>query len=237
MTPPGCIFAKNSENLDAGPCPIYSYQILIDAVNIAFKLAFDRANANGAGFLTVPVLSMNFTTGICTLTYDSEYTNSLNGILTSTDGILFNGPLNNLLQFNSHPDTLLGSSFNLVYLSTGSTSTPQNASSITIFNKLDKILFNSTTIFVAQSFFGNNQTNNTVTDISIDTSTLISNTGQWLLYEPNFLRPFILSSNNQIDRVQLQVFYQYLDSTTYPLLINPGQGWNSKLDFIRRFAF
>ena len=237
LTPPGCIFAKNSENLDAGPCPIYSYQILIDAVNIAFKLAFDRANANGAGFLTVPVLSMNFTTGICTLTYDSEYTNSLNGILTSTDGILFNGPLNNLLQFNSHPDTLLGSSFNLVYLSTGSTSTPQNASSITIFNKLDKILFNSTTIFVAQSFFGNNQTNNTVTDISIDTSTLISNTGQWLLYEPNFLRPFILSSNNQIDRVQLQVFYQYLDSTTYPLLINPGQGWNSKLDFIRRFAF
>lgn len=232
----GCIFTKNSENIDAGPAPIYSYQVLINAINIAFELAFIRANVNGAGLLSAPVISMNFQTGICTLTYDSEYTNSKNGVVSSTDGILFNNALSTLIEFNSSADVLV-SGFDLINLSIGSTSTSQNNQTITSFNELDKILFNSTTLFVGQSYFGNNQTNNTVTDIDYDSSTIISNAGQWLLYQPNFIRPFLLASNNAIDRIQIQIFYQYLNGTVYPLMINPSSGWNCKLTFIRKFGY
>jgi len=237
--PGGCIFAKNGENIDAGPASIYTYQVLIDAINSAFRVAFVRANINGAGFLTAPSVSMDFTTGLCTLNYDSDYVNSVNGLQTSTDGILFNSGLNNLLKFNSQPDTITPSMY-LLYLSANAQASPysvvQTNKSITAFNMLDKILFSSTTIYVSQSFFGNNQSNNVITDVDIDTTGLIENSG-WLLYQPNFLRPFALASNNAIDRVQLYVQYSYIDGTTYPLLINAGSGWNAKLDFIRKYQF
>jgi len=237
--PGGCIFAKNGENIDAGPASIYTYQVLIDAINSAFRVAFVRANRNGAGFLTAPSVSMDFTTGLCTLNYNSDYVNSVNGLQTSTDGILFNSGLNNLLKFNSQPDTITPSMY-LLYLSANAPASPysvvQTNKSITAFNMLDKILFSSTTIYVSQSFFGNNQSNNVITDVDIDTTGLIENSG-WLLYQPNFLRPFALASNNAIDRVQLYVQYSYIDGTTYPLLINAGSGWNAKLDFIRKYQF
>jgi len=238
FVPSGCIFAKNGENIDAGPAPIYSYQVIIDAINVAFKTAFVRANINGAGLLTAPSISLNFTTGLCTLTYDEEYVNSLDGLPLSTDGILFSPGLNNLLIFNSNID-IIDPTYYLVYLSANGTapySTTQNNKSITTFNMLDKILFSSTTIYVSQSFIKNNQSNNVITDVDIDTSGSIDNSG-WLLYQPNFLRPFALASNNAIDRVQLYVQYSYIDGTTYPLLLNPGSGWNAKLDFIKKFSF
>ena len=235
----GCIFTKNSENIDAGPAPIYTYQVLIDAINIAFAEAFKIANINGAGLLSPPSISMDFSTGLCTLNYDAEYVNNVNGILTSTDGILFNSNLNSLLKFNSQPDSITPSMY-LVYLTENSPTAPysvqQTSKSITTFNMLDKILFSSTTIYVSQSFFGNNQANNILTDVDIDTSGMIENSG-WLLYQPNFLRPFALASNNAIDRIQLYVSYSYIDGTVYPLLINPGSGWNAKLDFIRKYQF
>ena len=239
VTNPGCVFVKNSENLDSGPANIYSYQTVIDAINSAFVLAFNRANKNGASLISPPSVGINFQNGLVTLNYDSEYVNSVNGVLLTTNGILFNNGLNNLIRFNSNTDTLL-SGFNLLYLVGGTVSpysVQQSSTTITSFNLLDKILFNSTTIYVSQNYYGNNQVSNTVTDIDIDTSQIIQNTGQWLLYQPNFLRPFLLASNNAIDRIQLQVYYQYIDGTTYPLLINPGSGWNAKIDFVRKFQF
>lgn len=236
----GSIFVKNGENIDSGNASIYTYQTLIDAINVAFQTAFIRANVNGAGLITAPSITMNFQTGLCTLHYDGEYVNSVNGILTNSDGILFNSGLNNLIRFNSKPDTITPSLF-LLYLTTESGVSPysvvQNTKTITVFNKLDKILIQSNTIYVAQSFFGNNQTNNVITDIDVDTSSIIENIGQWFLYQPNFLRPFILSSNNAIDRIQIMVGYSYIDGTTYQLYINPSQGWNAKLDFVRKFSF
>jgi len=243
ITNPGSIYTKNSEDVDAGPADIFTYQVLIDAINRAFVIAFNRANINNAGLINAPTVSMDFQTGLCTLNYDSEYTNSANGILTKTDGIIFNTNLYNLLRFYGQKDTSQYASPGdyLLLLSTGSGTGPfsalQTSKSITTFNRLDKILFQSNSIYVAQSYFGNNQVNQVITDIDVDTSTLIEMEGQWLLYQPNFIRPFILASNNAIDRIQLSVYYSYIDGTSYPLFINPGSGWNVKLDFFRKFGF
>jgi hypothetical protein len=243
ITNPGCIYTKNSEDVDAGPADIFTYQVLIDAINRAFALAFKRANINQAGLINAPTVSMDFQTGLCTLNYDSEYTNSVNGVSYSTDGIIFNTNLYNLLRFYGQKDTSQYATPGdyLLLLSTGSGTGPfsalQTSKSITTFNRLDKILFQSNSIYVAQSYFGNNQVNQVITDIDVDTSSLVEMEGQWLLYQPNFIRPFILASNNAIDRIQLSVYYSYIDGTSYPLFINPGSGWNVKLDFFRKFGF
>ena len=240
IIPGGCIFAKNGENIDAGPTAIYTYQTLIDAINTAFLVAFGRANVNGAGLLTSPSISMNFQTGLVTINYSNEYVNSVNGSLTTTNGILFNTSLSNLIQFYTSPDTIQPG-FDLLYLTADGPNSPyqtiQTSPTITAFNMLDKILLSSTTIFVANSYFGNNQVNNVITDIDIDTTQIVQNIGQWLLYQPNFLRPFALASNNAIDRIQLSVGYSYIDGTSFPLILNPGSGWNAKLDFVRKYNF
>ena len=48
------------------------------------------------------------------------------------------------------------------------------------------------------------------------------------------MRPYVLNSGNSIDRIQIDVLYQYRDFTTYQLTLAPESNFTILLDFIRR---
>jgi len=223
------IWVKNGQDIDAGPYDIFTFSTLITAINNAFLEAF--AKLPGGTFTEPPTVSLDYTTGLATIAYSPDYAQGAVDI-----GILLNKPLSQLLFFDNVVDAL-NSSFNMITLVKGSTSTTQSDRSLYQFNQLDKIVFISNTIYVSGSYFGNNNTNNIITDIDVPTSTAgyIDNIGQVLYYQPTFLRVFMLASNNALQRVQLSVNYVYLDGTQYALQVAPSQNWNAKLIFPKKF--
>lgn len=225
------VWTKNSADIDAGRFDIFTYATLIEAINEAFLEAFSRLPAGT--FTEAPIMSLDYGTGLLTLTYSSDYAPTPASI---SKGILFNAPLIQLCFFNSTVDTI-DANLRLLTLKGGSTSTVQGNRSIYQFNQLDKIVFISNTIYVFGSYFGNNNTNNIIQDIDVPTSSAgyMDNVGQVLYFQPSFLRPFMLASNNALQRVQLSVNYVYLDGTQYPLLVAPGNNWSAKLLFPRRY--
>ena len=221
------IFAKNGVDLDAGPANIYTYQVFIDALNSAFTVAWGRLKAAGGQFASPPTATLNYETGLITLTYSTDYASVGNGIL-------FNKALSSWARFYSTPDkTDVG--FDLLKLPYASTSTTQTSKSIYVLNKLDKILFQSLTLYVLGSYLGVNSQNFEITSIDVPTDQYLENTGQFLTYQPSFLRIFQLAANTPIDHIQLSVLYQYIDGSQYPLLVNPDAGWSALLEFVRKF--
>jgi hypothetical protein len=69
----------------------------------------------------------------------------------------------------------------------------------------------------------------------VPTTDFLENIGQILYFQPTFIRPYTLSSSNAIDRIQIDVLYQYKDFTTYNLQLAPGANFTVLLDFIKRF--
>jgi hypothetical protein len=175
-------------------------------------------------------VSLNFTTGLATLTYSTDYSQSL------TKGILMNKNLHQLLYYYSVVDGFNPNYYEVI-LPVGSTSLLQTSKSLYLFNQLDKILFISNTIFVFGSYFGANNTNNIITDIDVPTNSdgYMNNLGQVVYYQPTFLRPYILNSNIPLSRVQMQIWYSTLDGNQYQLEIVPDGNWNAKLIFCRRY--
>lgn len=221
------IYSKNSEDIDAGDANIYDFQTLIDAINVAFEEAF--AKAPSGVFTQAPSVSLNFNNGLATLTYSSDYT-------STTKGILMNSNLHQLLYYFSVKDDFNPNFFRVV-LPANSTSLTQTSKSLYLFNQLDKILFISNTIFVFGSYFGANNTNNIITDIDVPTNSdgYMNNLGQVVYYQPSFLRPFILSSNIPLSRIQMEVWYSTLSGEQYQLQLVPDGNWNAKLIFPRRY--
>lgn len=222
------IFTKNGSDIDAGNANIYNMSSLIDAINDALIVATTRINqALGAGTVgTPPILTLNYQSGLCTLSYPSSLSNSGNGIL-------FNQSLLNLIYFQSALDSQSG--LYLLKLNTQAESITQNSKTIYQFNQLCRILFVSNTIFVVGAFYGINSFSHIITDIDVVTSDFVENLGQRLYYQPSFLRSYFMNSNLPVDRMQLEILYEYRDGTQYPLLINPQQNMSVKIQFIRKF--
>ena len=217
------IFTKAGEDVDAGPADIYNFQVFVDALNGAFAEAYARL---GGSLAEAPVASINFDNQLFTLNYSSDYTQQGNGII-------FNPALLRIVQYYAVPDTI-DVGFSKLVLVPNSTSITQTNKSAYRFNKLNKILFQSTTIYVSGSFVGINAQNQTITDVDVPTDSFINNLGQTLYFQPNLLRPYVLGSNNPIDRVQLSILYSYIDGSEYALTIAPDDGWSVLFDFIRK---
>ena len=223
------IFAKNGEDIDAGAVDIFSYSVLINAINVAFQEAYVRLSTNNPSPLTeAPTISLDYTTGLCTLSYSADYTNS------TSNGILFNNALTQLITFNPYRASVSLPGLYRIILPVGSTSYTQTAKTIFQFNLLDKIGIQSNTIFVSDSYFGNNQTNRIISTIDVPTTEFLENTGQTLYFQPNFMRPYTLSSTNSIDRVQIDILFSYRDFTSYNLQLAPQANFTVLLDFIRK---
>jgi hypothetical protein len=223
------IFSKNGEDIDVGDVNIYDFNTLVLAINAAFAEA--HAKAPAGLFAQAPQISLNFQSGLATMTYSSDYTAS------PQVGILMNSRMHQLLYFYSLVDNFNPNLFQVV-LAPSSTSITQTSKSMYLFNQLDKILFISNTISVFGSYFGQNNTNNIISDFDVPTnepSYALNNIGNVLYVQPNFLRPFILASNVPLSRIAMQVWYSTLNGEQYPLEIVPQGNWNMKLLFARRY--
>jgi len=227
---PTFIFAKNAEDIDAGNADIFSYAPLINAINIAFEEAYQRLiSGNTTPITSAPTISMNYQTGLCTLSYPVGYSQSNNGIY-------FNKKLWQLIKYNPYVISTTQDLQGLYKLGLplNSTTNTQSTSTIWEFNLLNQVAFQSNTLFIANSYFGNNQSNRIVATIDIPTKDLLEN-NDILYYQPTFMRPYTLSSGSPIDRIQIDVLYSYRDFTVYPLQISPGQNWRAQFDFIKKF--
>ena len=222
------IYTKAGEDVDAGYADIYNFQVFLDALNGAFAEAYARLKTSGGSLAEAPTASIDFTTQLFTLNYSSDYPESGNGII-------FNPALLRIVQYYATGDKTDDGFLKLV-LPPSSTSWTQTNKSAYRFNKLNKVLFQSTTIYVSGSFVGINAQNQTISDVDVPTDSYIDNQGQTLYYQPNLLRPYVLGSNNPIDRVQLSILYSYIDGTQYALTIAPDDGWSVLFDFIRKQA-
>ena len=224
------IYNKNGEDIDAGKVDIYSYEPLIDAINVAFGEALSRLNAKLTTTIpTAPSITLNYGNGNCTISYDTT-------LSQSTGGILFNTALWRLIKFQPYKiSTTPG--INGMYslpLKANSTSITQSTSSIWVFNQLSQIAIQSNTLFVADSYFGNNQTNRIISTIDIPIQSNLEN-NNILYYQPTFIRPYSMPSNNPINQIQIDILYRYRDFTTYNLLLEPGMSFELVLDFIKKF--
>jgi len=221
------IFTKNGSDIDAGKVDIYNMSVLIDGINNAFIEATTKINqALGSGTIaTAPSISLNYQTGLCTLTYPSVLAQSANGIL-------FNQSLLNIVYYVSTLDQQSG--LYLLSLNPQAETITQNVKTINKFNQLDKILFRSNTIYVIGAYFGLNDSNNIFFDIDCPTTDWIENLDQTLYFQPNFLRTYFLRSNLALDNIQIQLYYQYKNGNAYELYINNGENITVKLQFISK---
>ena len=131
LTSPFCVWTKNAEDVDSGPVDIYSVQVFIDLLNDAFERAYSQIPT--PRFTDTPFMSLDYTSGLLTLSYSADYTTPI------TNGILFNTALLRLCRFPSTVDTV-NPDYNRLGLKVGSTSQIQNDRSIFQFNLLDKIV-------------------------------------------------------------------------------------------------
>ena len=215
------IFTKNGLNLEAGNIDIYDYDVLIASLNQALLLAYQQL---GNPYAERPILSLNYSTGLCTISYSSDYP-------STTGSIFFNLPLLQLIYF-ANVQTNNTAPFQLL-LPDSSTSLIQPAQTISSFNQLDKILFISNAMSVQGLFEGNNNQNNIIADVDIPNESVL-NIGEVLFFQTNFVNAVQLASNLPLNRIQLQIWYQYKDGTKNNVLLNPGQSFSVKMIFIQK---
>lgn len=227
---PYSLFAKNADDINVPNVNIFNIQVVVDEINEAFVEAWNKLKGLGGNFAEPPSLSLDLN-GYLTLNYSADYTQSGNAIL-------FNNPLMNLCYFQNVPDNQdIG--FYRLFLKLASTSTTQLSKSIYQFNQLDKILIESTSLFVAGSWYGRNSISQVLTDIDvpIDSSSFaIGNIGQVLYYQPPMLRVYQMASGgNAVNRIQMSILYRYRNGNQYILQLPPGEAFSVKLEFIKKF--
>lgn len=227
---PYSLFAKNADDINVPNVSIYNLQAVIDSINVAFVEAWNKLKALGGTLAEAPNMAIDIT-GLLTLNYSADYTQTGNAIL-------FNNPLMNLCYFQNVVDTQDVGFYRLI-LKPSSTSTTQLAKSMYQFNQLDKILIQSTSLFVAGSWYGKNSISQILTDIDvpIDSANFgIGNIGQVLYYQPPMLRVFQMATGgNAVSRIQMSILYRYRNGTQYVLDLAPGEAFSVKLEFVRKF--
>jgi hypothetical protein len=227
---PFSLFAKPADDINVPNVSIFNLQVVVDSINAAFLEAWNKLKALGGTLAEAPFLTLDYT-GFLTINYSADYTQTGNAIL-------FNNPLINLCYFQNVPDSLDVGFYRLVLRPT-STSTTQLAKSMYQFNQLDKILIQSTSLFVAGSWYGNNSISQVLTDIDVPidgSSFAIGNVGQVLYFQPAMLRVFQMASGgNAINRIQMSILYRYRNGTQYVLELAPGEAFSVKLEFIKKF--
>jgi hypothetical protein len=227
----GSIYVKDGDDTFAGNAKVWTYSVLINAINAAFAVAHTRLIANGGTITSIPTLTLNIPTGFATLNYTSDYTDVGNAIL-------FNKRLHQLVYFEATRDTIDADYYNNILLS-GSTSLLQTVLSLWQFNQLDKIIFQSNVLFfLGANGFAQNQSSNLFADFDVPISEPgynMNNISNVLSIQPNFLNPLVLSSTEPVSRIQVQVLYQLQDGTQFPLYIPYGQNFSCKIIFNKRF--
>jgi hypothetical protein len=225
---PFSLFAKPADDINVPNVSIFNLQVVVDSINIAFLEAWNKLKALGGTLAEAPFLTLDYT-GFLTLNYSADYTQTGNAIL-------FNNPLINLCYFQN---VQVSQNYYILILKANSTSTTQLAKSMYQFNQLDKILIQSTSLFVAGSWYGNNSISQVLTDIDVPidgASFAIGNVGQVLYYQPPMLRVFQMASGgNAINRIQMSILYRYRNGTQYVLDLAPGEAFSVKLEFIKKF--
>jgi len=219
LTDVNLIYAKNGSDISAGDYSIYFMKQLIDAINATFVLIYTELKSQGALLQTAPVMTLNYTTGLLTLTYDPVLAN-----------------INNSIEFNTALMTICAFSniSNVITLSESGSIT-QNQKTIYKFNRLDKLLFATTTIFVNGNYYGPISSNRVITDIDCLTDEWIDNIGIVIYFQPALLRPYTMYSNLSLDKIDLNIYYSYTDFTNYQLYLNPQQAFSAKLNFIKKY--
>jgi hypothetical protein len=229
LTNPLTIFSKNGEDIFAGDVDIFSFSVLIDYINLAFQEAFLKLKQNNpTPPPNAPSISLNYQTGLCTLTYDAAYT-------VANCGINFNAPLYQLIAFLPKVSSTVFSGLYELPLIPTEGSITQTSKTIYQFNQLSKILIQSLTIAIKDSYFGNNQQNFIITTIDAITDQSLENIGQVINFQPSFIRPFTVATSTSINRIQISVYYKYKNLSTYQMNLSPGNGFNVNLAFIKKF--
>lgn len=221
---------KSGSDIYVPGVPIWTYSQLIDQINAMFATAWQTLTDLGGTLAEAPSISVNYSTGLVTMTYSKDYAQLGNGII-------FNNALLNLLYFDSFPDkTLKG--YNDIILSPTGTLT-QTASSIWIFNQLDKIIFKSSNLQTkGGNLFGSNSSSNVIGDFDVPTSELayqLNNIGNVVYYQPSIYNPLVLNIDTSLNVIDITAYYQMLDGTQYPILLIPGQNFTAKLIFARKY--
>lgn len=216
------IETKNSVDLVSQPIEIFEFQQVIDQVNRALLEAYNRLINAGGHMIASPSITMNYSTGIMTINYSSDWSQPQNKIR-------FNNQLLRIFKFYSLKD----GSFNKLILAENSTSLQQTQKSAYLFNQLTKILFTSNSLNVNDSYVGIRGQNSVLCDIDVITSDYVNNETT-LYYQPTFLRCYKIGTTLPINRINLKVLYKYHTGEEYPLLIQPGSAWSAKLQFVKQ---
>jgi len=225
LTSANLAFILNGSDINAGPVQIYDMAVLINGVNLAFTDALNKLISQGSTFHTEPSVSLNYETGLVTLNYTNQYP-------IAGNGIIFNTALLALIYFLNTP--LSNNTGGTLILPPSSTSITQNSRTIYLFNNLDQILFESQSLYVQGTYFSVVSTSRIITDIGVDTSSIVNNIGQIVIYNPFVLRSFKMNSNLPVNRIHMRILYQYKDGTSYPLVLDPGANFFVKLNFINK---
>jgi hypothetical protein len=215
-----CLDIRNGEDIDAGPVSIYDMAVLIAKINTAFQECYARLVLEGTTLTSAPSLSLNFQTGFLTLTYDASY-------LAADAFIEFNQALLAVCYFTNTAGVLS--------LGPG-TSITQTSKSVFNFNDLQSVQFRSSNIFVNGQFYSTSlSSSRIICEIDPDTTTYVNNIGERLYYNPTILRSFFLNSSLPLQTISIQLYYTTKKGAEYPVLLNPGDFFSTKLNFIRKF--
>jgi hypothetical protein len=221
------VFILSGGDIDAGPVNIYDMIVVVNAVNAALLEAWGKLTGGyGSTYSAAPVLSLDYNTGYLTLSYPAAY------VTQKPSSIIFNTALLTIAYFYNTPTSDNNGGY--IILPTGSTSITQTSKTLYIFNQLDQLLFETQSLFVQGTYFSLVSTSRIITDIGVDTSAIINNIGEKVIYNPFILRSFKMNSNLPVSRVHMRILYQYKDGSVYPLLLNPGENFFVKINFVSK---
>jgi len=220
--PIGSMWSKNSDDLDSGPFSVYSYEPVIAAINTAFLEAYTRLQNLGGTYSSAPQISYDYNQGYLTLSYPALLTEINQG-----NSLVFSETLLQYAYFNNLNGTLI--------LPLNSQSLTQTVRSMVLLNTLNALVLVSDTIFVSNSFQGNNVQNRNIATIDVPVDQFYAgNYGQTLYFQPTFYRPYRLASNGPIVNLTFRLNYETQDGNQYIVQLPPNTSWTFIAGFIKK---
>ncbi|MBS1736172.1 MAG: hypothetical protein JSS98_06130 [Bacteroidetes bacterium] len=219
-----------NEIVEAGDYPLYYYQDFLTQINNAFQFAFDKLAGLPIVVQSPPLVMFDGTTKLFYISCENGY--------TSPDiTIEMNSTLFNMFKFPSVPtlseDPNYAGFRSIFTINTSDTGTAfkiyQEASSISAFWDLARILLVTSKIPVRGDIEGINSSVNIVTDVVPDTTVLTPN--DILVYQPTVLRWYNLDSNIPLRDINIQFYYGNKDGTIYPMVLFSNEYASIKLEF------
>ena len=206
---------------------VYDLQTYITIINNAFSVAYELilGGAFTTNIKTAPVLSIDWSSGILTLTYDPLMFEGLNRIY-------INNALLNYLQFQSSVSAVYPL-FNKLYIPPASTSITQSKLSFFKFNQIDKLIVVSSMSIIGDQTGSNKQTI-TFTDLDLNLNDpIFLNMSGCFIYDAILMRNYTLQSNQGMRIINYGITVRYLDKEEVPYLIPPQQNVSIKFQFTR----